>query len=117
MELVSFSQEQLSTNPTQVAPSMLWQRGTTKFTVMDESVLKQMLAPAHDTKGDLILKKADHPKLTASLEDQQIEANVPSFFDWRLSRSECISAVQAQGECGSCYAFASAAMLAERDCI
>ena len=50
-------------------------------------------------------------------DDARIVAEMPTQFDWREERPECISEVQAQASCGSCYAFASAAMLAERSCL
>ena len=53
----------------------------------------------------------------AEEEERSLIASLPEEFDWREARPECISDVQAQGSCGSCYAFASAAMLAERNCI
>ena len=49
-------------------------------------------------------------------EDEDKEP-LPSEFSWAESRPECISPIQDQGSCGSCYAFSSAAMLAERHCI
>ena len=44
-------------------------------------------------------------------------SKVEKEFDWRIERPDCLSLVQAQGSCGACYAFASAAMLSERHCI
>ena len=42
---------------------------------------------------------------------------LPSSFSWRVNASECLTPRVDQGECGSCYAHATASMLAERLCI
>ena len=42
---------------------------------------------------------------------------LPSDFDWRQAKPHCLSPVQKQGSCGSCYAFSTASMVADRHCI
>ena len=90
----------------------MWEHGPTKFSTLSADELKGMLAAA-----------PSHPRLQAAHqadleEDFMLLASLPTEFDWRSASPACMSPVQDQGTtCGSCYAFSSAAMLAERYCI
>lgn len=43
--------------------------------------------------------------------------NLPSAFSWKEEMPECLGPIEDQGECGSCWAFASSGLLADRFCI
>jgi len=42
---------------------------------------------------------------------------IPNSFDWRLKDPKCIHEVRNQGNCGSCWSFATSGMLADRCCL
>ena len=44
-------------------------------------------------------------------------SDLPKFFSWRDQMPDCIGPIEDQGECGSCWAFSSSGMLADRFCI
>ena len=42
---------------------------------------------------------------------------IPPEFDWRDFKPKCIHEVRNQGNCGSCWSFATSGMLADRCCL
>jgi len=42
---------------------------------------------------------------------------IPTEFSWLTKKPECVGPIEDQGECGSCWAFASSGLLADRFCI
>ncbi|KAG2374145.1 hypothetical protein C9374_010982 [Naegleria lovaniensis] len=47
----------------------------------------------------------------------QLERNIPETFDSRVQWPSCIHPIRDQGNCGSCYAFASTEVMSDRFCI
>jgi hypothetical protein len=52
-----------------------------------------------------------------SISEEIDEASIPTSFDWRTKNPACIGAVRSQLTCGSCWAFSSTSVLADRACI
>ena len=48
--------------------------------------------------------------------EEQLKS-LPSSFDWRDHSADCIHEVRNQGNCGSCWSFATSGMLADRCCL
>ena len=57
------------------------------------------------------------PMYSEPLPEYQPLANLPPSFDWREVNAACIHEVRNQGNCGSCWSFASSGMLADRCCL
>ncbi len=49
--------------------------------------------------------------------DDQPKSREIKEFNWRDKTPECIGQIEDQGECGSCWAFSSSGLLADRFCI
>lgn len=47
----------------------------------------------------------------------KIPDDLPDNFSWREKMPECLGPIEDQGECGSCWAFSSSGLLADRFCI
>jgi hypothetical protein len=56
-----------------------------------------------------------HPTCSERIPDSSLIP--PPELDWRQLRPQCVMPVRDQGQCGSCWAFASARSLAHRFCI
>ena len=50
-------------------------------------------------------------------EIEEIPSDLPRFWSWREQRPECMGPIENQGDCGACWAFSSAGLLADRFCI
>lgn len=48
---------------------------------------------------------------------QRIPAALPKSYDFRLQYPHCVSSILDQGDCGSCWAFASTEVLSDRYCV
>lgn len=51
------------------------------------------------------------------LPQQEPLPNLPESLDWRDINAACIHEVRNQGNCGSCWSFATSGMLADRCCL
>jgi len=73
------------------------------------------MASNGSTHEDKKLKSSSKPAITR--ESMPILGGMPPEFDWRVRMPDCIGAIEDQGECGSCWAFTSSGLLADRFCI
>jgi len=48
---------------------------------------------------------------------EAVDSDLPLSFSWREKMPECLGPIENQGDCGACWAFASAGLLADRFCI
>ena len=51
------------------------------------------------------------------MDRKKIPEPMPLDFSWREKMPECLGPIEDQGECGSCWAFSSSGLLADRFCI
>ena len=86
----------------------MWTRAETKLSNLPLADLKLMFP-------DVPAITSHHPHLKKPRPSAKLD--LPSSFSWLEERPECHLPCEEQGSCGSCYAFASAAMLSERHCI
>ena len=42
---------------------------------------------------------------------------LPKHWSWNIEKRECLGDIENQGDCGACWAFSSAGLLADRFCI
>ena len=106
------------------------QLGTTPFSKGVETMTKitkgamgmfDQMTSALGLKGSALehhLQQAsDALEVEASADDWGLSSGIPASFSWREKMPECLGPIENQGECGACWAFASAGLLADRFCI
>eukprot|EP00347_Sterkiella_histriomuscorum_P017668 403348455 len=98
----------------------LWENGATKFTNHSKDQLLKMINKFHPvSKNDqahlhfFSFLSSDNKKQSEGV----LGLDLPLNFNWREARQGCMVPSLDQGECGSCYAYTTAAMLAEKLCI
>ncbi|CDW77090.1 cathepsin b [Stylonychia lemnae] len=91
---------------------ILWTKGETKYSKHSIEQLKGMMKLKHLPQENFY-----HHNNRFRLGASPLHPDLPKTFSWRSERPECMVPSLDQGECGSCYAYATSAMLAERLCI
>jgi C1A family cysteine protease len=69
------------------------------------------------SKEALELLKEEKSKTFLESDELKIKAIVPTEFDWRKAKPECLTPIKDQAYCGSCYSFSVTAALESRFCI
>ena len=69
------------------------------------------------SKEALELLKQEKSKTFLETDELKIKAVLPTEFDWRKVKPECLMPIKDQAYCGSCYSFSVTAALESRLCI
>lgn len=64
-----------------------------------------------------ILNQMEPEEELPIVDDPEYEATLPKSFDWTEKMADCIHPIHNQGNCGSCWAFSAASVVADRCCI